>query len=1033
MLKFLFGILGLIVISLSFEFISYFIYLIFFGLGWLFMYNRNLVRISFLGSDTLSWFIIILTFWIIILMLLASHGYKLSNFFYQKFCFVLILILVLLFLTFSSIDLLSFYIFFEGSLIPIYLLIVGWGYQPERLQAGIYLLLYTIFASLPLLISIFFIGKILGGFSFGLLNLGFSDGIWVSFWFFFSIFAFLVKLPAFYVHLWLPKAHVEAPVAGSIILAGVLLKLGCYGIIRLISFFQGKVAFLRRVLVSLGLLGGLAVSLICLRQVDLKALIAYSSVSHIGLALGGLGRWGLWGYRSCLYTCVAHGLCSSGLFFLSGVIYERTGSRRILINKGILEIIPRIAFWWFIYCIGNMAAPVVLNLVGELGLLGRILRFRFFSLVLLILFSFIGACYSLYLFSSIQHGAYYSGLRSLFDGLTREYLILFLHFFPLFFLILEVDFITYCLNSLIKNLSLWYLRCKGLLWTMFVLRIWNLIFIGFFTFSFLLFFLRILFLNLSFRLYFRWRIFSWGSTDINIIFLLDWVSLIFLSFVLFISGRVFYYSGEYIEGEINLSRFIFLLAGFVGSIGLLIFSPNLIRILLGWDGLGLVSYCLVIYYQNYKSLNAGTLTVLSNRVGDVLILLGIVWIINFGDWSFVAWLGNSQRLYLVSALIVLASLTKRAQIPFSAWLPAAIAAPTPVSSLVHSSTLVTAGIYLVIRLGWVYDFWINELLIILSVLTIFIAGLGACFEFDLKKIIALSTLSQLGLIIYRLSLGLVKVALFHLLIHALFKALLFIRAGCIIHGFKGWQDIRIIGNIMVSLPFISSCFVVSNLALRGIPFLAGFYSKDLILELSLIEELNLLSLFILFLSTGLTVAYTFRLIYYIVRRDFVLRGSCNLSDGWGVIIKSCIGLVTFSVFFGALISWLAIDVTSIILPRRIKNLTLFVCIIGIILGFFISQSSYNFSKFKFSLIVWFRGSIWFLPYVSSQPMTYIPLKLGFDIIKYGDIGWLEFLGGQGLRTYISSLSIKIQSFSINSLKVFILIIWIVVRILMFLY
>ncbi|YP_009047709.1 NADH dehydrogenase subunit 5 (mitochondrion) [Amphibalanus amphitrite] len=566
---------------------------------------------------------------------------------------------------------------------------------------------------------------------------------------------------------------------------------------------------------------------------------------------------------------------------------------------------------------------------------------------------------------------------------------------------------------------------------MFVLSMWNLIFLLFFSFSFILFFSSMLFLNLSYSLYLSWNIFSWGSTDINMIFLLDWVCLMFLSFVLFISGSVFYYSGEYMEGEINLSRFIFLLAGFVGSMGLLIFSPNLISILLGWDGLGLVSYCLVIYYQNYKSLNAGTLTVLSNRVGDVLILLGIVWMINFGDWSFVAWLGSSNSLILVSALIVLASLTKSAQIPFSAWLPAAMAAPTPVSSLVHSSTLVTAGIYLVIRLGWVYDFWMNELLMILSVLTMFMAGLGACFEFDLKKIIALSTLSQLGLMMYSLSLGLVKVALFHLLMHTLFKALLFMSAGCIIHGFKGWQDIRMMGNMMISLPFISSCFVVSNLALSGMPFLAGFYSKDMILELSLMEELNLLSLFMLFLSTGLTVAYTFRLIYYMVRRDYVMSGSGNLSDGWGVMVKSCIGLVTFSVFFGALISWLSMDVNSIILPKSLKNLTLTVCILGLILGFFMSQSSYTFSKMKFSLMIWFSGSMWFLPYLSSQPMTYIPLKLGSEIMKFGDMGWLEYLGGQGISSYISNMSLKIQIMSMNSLKVFILILWILVSVFMF--
>nr|YP_010577124.1 NADH dehydrogenase subunit 5 [Striatobalanus tenuis]UZN92570.1 NADH dehydrogenase subunit 5 [Striatobalanus tenuis] len=566
---------------------------------------------------------------------------------------------------------------------------------------------------------------------------------------------------------------------------------------------------------------------------------------------------------------------------------------------------------------------------------------------------------------------------------------------------------------------------------MFVLSMWNLIFLLFFSFSFLLFFSSMLFLNYSFSLYFSWNIFSWGSSDINMIFLFDWVSLMFLSFVLFISGSVFYYSGEYMEGEINLSRFIFLLAGFVGSMGLLIFSPNLISILLGWDGLGLVSYCLVIYYQNYKSLNAGTLTVLSNRVGDVLILLGIVWMLNYGDWSFVAWMGQGEPMILVSLLIILASLTKSAQIPFSAWLPAAMAAPTPVSSLVHSSTLVTAGIYLVIRLGWVYDFWMNELLMILSVLTMFMAGLGACFEFDLKKIIALSTLSQLGLMMYSLSLGLVKVALFHLLMHALFKALLFMSAGCIIHGFKGWQDIRMMGNMMVSLPFISSCFVVSNLALSGMPFLAGFYSKDLILELSLMQELNLLSLFMLFLSTGLTVAYTFRLIYYMVRRDFVLSGSVNLSDGWGIMMKSCIGLVSFSVFFGALISWLAMDVTSVVLPAGLKNLTLTVCILGMFFGFFISQSSYNFLKFKFSLLVWLSGSMWFLPYLSSQPMAYLPLKLGSEIAKFGDMGWLEYLGGQGIGSQISSLSMKIQSMSMNIIKSFILLIWILMVMVMF--
>nr|QOC70755.1 NADH dehydrogenase subunit 4 [Tetraclita squamosa squamosa] len=443
MLKFFLLMAGLMFMSFFGEFLVYFPYFVFLSLGWLMFYGSSYISLSFLGLDTLSWFLILLTFWIIMLMHLSSYGYKLHNFYYQKFCFILVLMMILLFLTFSTLDMLTFYIFFEGSLIPIYLLIMGWGYQPERLQAGIYLLLYTIFASLPLLISIIFLGQFLGGYNFSMLSLYFETYHYMNFWFFFSIFAFLVKLPAFYVHLWLPKAHVEAPVSGSMMLAGVLLKLGCYGMMRLMGFFEGKVNFLSSILVSLGLLGGLMVSFICLRQVDLKALIAYSSVSHMGLALGGLGSWGLWGYSSCLYTCVAHGLCSSGLFFLSGVVYERSGSRSILINKGLLEMMPSMSFWWFMYCIGNMAAPVVLNLIGELGLIGSILGFSFFSMMFLMFFSFMGACYSLYLFSSTQHGMNFSGVRSLSDGLVREYLILMLHFYPLFFLILEVDMMTF--------------------------------------------------------------------------------------------------------------------------------------------------------------------------------------------------------------------------------------------------------------------------------------------------------------------------------------------------------------------------------------------------------------------------------------------------------------------------------------------------------------------------------------------------------------------------------------------------------------
>jgi len=254
-------------------------------------------------------------------------------------------------------------------------------------------------------------------------------------------------------------------------------------------------------------------------------------------------------------------------------------------------------------------------------------------------------------------------------------------------------------------------------------------------------------------------------------------------------------------------------------------------------------------------------------------------------------------------MVILAAITKRAQIPFSSWLPAAIAAPTPVSALVHSSTLVTAGVYLLIRFRRLFiDTDLGKFLLLISGLTIFIAGLGANFEFDLKKIIALSTLSQLGLIIRILAIGFYKLAFFHLLTHALFKALLFICAGAIIHNIKNSQDIRDMGSLTAHIPLTISCLNVANLALCGFPFLAGFYSKDIILEIVLISQLNLFSVFLFFFSTGLTVRYSFRLFYY----SFIItinQSSINiLNDKSFVMFKSMFGLLLFAILGGSILN-----------------------------------------------------------------------------------------------------------------------------------
>nr|ARH54254.1 NADH dehydrogenase subunit 5 [Cucujus haematodes] len=547
--------------------------------------------------------------------------------------------------------------------------------------------------------------------------------------------------------------------------------------------------------------------------------------------------------------------------------------------------------------------------------------------------------------------------------------------------------------------------------------------------------MSIYFMILNYTLILEYNLISLNTCSILMTILLDWMSLLFMSFVMFISSMVIFYSSDYMHGDKYIKRFILLVILFVLSMVLLIISPNLISLLLGWDGLGLVSYCLVIYYQNMKSYNAGMLTALTNRVGDVALLMSIAWIFNYGSWNYYMYtsmLKDDFEMMLISALVILAAMTKSAQIPFSSWLPAAMAAPTPVSSLVHSSTLVTAGVYLLIRFNFCFNESMKLVLLLIASLTMFMSGLGASFEFDLKKIIALSTLSQLGLMLSILALGEYVLAFYHLLTHALFKALLFMCAGNVIHNLGGCQDIRYMGGLVKFMPLTCTFFNMSNFSLCGIPFMSGFYSKDLIVEVMSMQYLNIFIYMIFYVSIGLTVCYSVRLSYYLLIGGSMCLSVSGISESSKVMLKGMSGLVLFVIFSGSMLSWLIFPSPYFIcLMFELKIMTLLMIIMGAWLGYEFSKFNldYNLKSLSWYGSSMFFSSMWNMPVLSTLGVNYYPINLGGQY-KIFDQGWIEYYGSKALALKLISTSSLLQFILKNHLKIYfmMMMIWV-----MFLY
>nr|BAI77003.1 NADH dehydrogenase subunit 4 [Histrio histrio] len=400
----------------------------------------------YMAADYISSPLLVLTCWLLPLMVLASQAHMAAEPAERQRTFLMLMTFLqaLLILAFSATEMLMFYVMFEATLIPTLVLITRWGNQAERLNAGTYFLFYTLAGSLPLLVALLMLQNSTG--SLSLLTLSFdhldlndtyaNKVLWVG-----CLVALLVKMPLYGVHLWLPKAHVEAPVAGSMILAAVLLKLGGYGMMRILTILTPLTKELSYPFIILALWGLIMTGSICLRQTDLKSLIAYSSVAHMGLVVAGILTQTMWGYLGALTLMIAHGLTSSALFCLANTNYERTHSRTIMLIRGAQFILPLMGMWWLIATLANLALPPLPNLVGELLVIVTLFNWSPWSIFLTGAGTVITAAYSLYMFLLTQRGPTPQHVLALEPTYTREHLLLALHLLPLLLLISKPELI----------------------------------------------------------------------------------------------------------------------------------------------------------------------------------------------------------------------------------------------------------------------------------------------------------------------------------------------------------------------------------------------------------------------------------------------------------------------------------------------------------------------------------------------------------------------------------------------------------------